>query len=143
MLYLSENLRHLRKTFKISQQKLSDQTNIPRSRIAAYESKNVEPRLEVLIQLADYFNVSLDQFVREKLREKAARGIKPSQASNKELLEKISKLEKLVQNRTQRLQFLWQEQEKSIPAIQTAISELQNFQLLTNQALQLCKSSIR
>lgn len=143
MLYLSENLRHLRKTFKISQQKLSDQTNIPRSRIAAYESKNVEPRLEVLIQLADYFNVSLDQIVREKLREKAARGIKPSQAADKELLEKISKLEKLVQNRTQRLQFLWQEQEKSIPAIQTAISELQNFQLLTNQALQLCKSSIR
>ena len=56
---LSNNLRFLRKKMGLSQTGLAEALGIRRSNIAAYESKNVEPRLKVLIDISDFFNQDL------------------------------------------------------------------------------------
>ena len=55
--YLSKNLKFLRKSRQWSQEELARRLGIKRSNIAAYESKNVEPRLSLLLSMAKLFNV--------------------------------------------------------------------------------------
>lgn len=66
--FLSSNIRFLRKRRKLSQQQLADDLDIKRSNIAAYETKNVEPRLALIHELAGYFSVSLEDFIVTDLR---------------------------------------------------------------------------
>lgn len=69
--YLSSNLRYLRKRKKLSQQQFADILNIKRSNIAAYETKNVEPRLALINTMAEYFGVSLSDIISVDLKERA------------------------------------------------------------------------
>nr|WP_253931585.1 helix-turn-helix transcriptional regulator [Lewinella sp. W8] len=69
--YLSRNLRYLRKRKKLSQQQFADILNIKRSNIAAYETKNVEPRLALINTMAEYFGVSLSDIISVDLKERA------------------------------------------------------------------------
>nr|WP_256534071.1 helix-turn-helix transcriptional regulator [Lewinella sp. JB7] len=61
--FLSSNIRFLRKRRKLSQQQLADDLGIKRSNIAAYETKNVEPRLSLINDMARYFSVPLEDMV--------------------------------------------------------------------------------
>ncbi|MCP9234540.1 helix-turn-helix domain-containing protein [Lewinella sp. JB7] len=63
MNFLSSNIRFLRKRRKLSQQQLADDLGIKRSNIAAYETKNVEPRLSLINDMARYFSVPLEDMV--------------------------------------------------------------------------------
>ncbi len=63
MNFLSSNIRFLRKRLKLSQQQLADDLAVKRSNIAAYETKNVEPRLSLINRMAQYFNVPLEDIV--------------------------------------------------------------------------------
>ncbi len=65
----SKNLRHLRKLNKWSQEELGDRLDIKRSSIAAYECKNVEPRLELLVRISHLFRVSISDLVQMDLSE--------------------------------------------------------------------------
>lgn len=64
---LSTNLNYLRKSKKISQQKLADDMGIPRTTLGDYERGKTEPNIEMLIRLADYFEVTIDALVRNNL----------------------------------------------------------------------------
>lgn len=64
---LSQNLRFLRKLKKISQEELAQKLNIKRSNIAAYESKNVEPRLRIILEIAKFFNIDVKTLIEEKV----------------------------------------------------------------------------
>ena len=55
-----ENLRKLRESHKISQQKLADQFDLAQSQIQSYETGAYEPDISTLKQLADYFETSVD-----------------------------------------------------------------------------------
>ena len=66
---LSHNIKFLRKLFKISQEDLANKLNISRSNIAAYESKNVEPRLKTLLEIARFFDISIQALIDTKLEE--------------------------------------------------------------------------
>ncbi|GAB4331272.1 MAG: hypothetical protein OHK0038_06020 [Flammeovirgaceae bacterium] len=67
-MYLSKNLRYLReKNGKISQQKLADDLGVTRSAISSYEDGRAEPKLENLIQFAEYFRVSVDSLIGQDL----------------------------------------------------------------------------
>lgn len=61
--YLSKNIRYLRKTRQWSQEELASRLEIKRSNIAAYESKNVEPRLGLILRMAKLFNVNMAEFI--------------------------------------------------------------------------------
>lgn len=63
MNYLSSNIKFLRKQRKLSQQQLADDLGVKRSNIAAYETKNVEPRLALINEMANYFGVALEDLV--------------------------------------------------------------------------------
>ncbi len=65
--YLAQNLKTLRKKRQISQEVLAQQLGIKRSNIAAYESKNVEPRLRIILEMARFFDISLKTLIEEKL----------------------------------------------------------------------------
>lgn len=56
----SENLKILRKSKKLSQEKLADELKVSRSLIGMWESGQRKPSYETLELLADYFNIRLD-----------------------------------------------------------------------------------
>jgi len=64
---LAHNIRYLRKDRKLSQEELSNLLDIKRSNIAAYESKNVEPRLRIIMEIAKIFDIDVATLVENKL----------------------------------------------------------------------------
>ncbi|MGB3800772.1 MAG: helix-turn-helix transcriptional regulator [Lewinella sp.] len=69
MNFLSSNIKFLRKQRKLSQQQLADDLGVKRSNIAAYETKNVEPRLALINEMAMYFSVPLEDLVITDLKQ--------------------------------------------------------------------------
>jgi len=66
---LANNIRFLRKSRKLSQEELASLIKIKRSNIAAYESKNVEPRLRVILEIAKIFDVDVKMLIETRLNE--------------------------------------------------------------------------
>jgi len=66
---LAKNIRYLRKQENWSQERLAEQLGVKRSSIAAYESKNVEPRLKVILQLGKLFNVDIADLIEKNISE--------------------------------------------------------------------------
>ena len=65
--YLAPNIRFLRKQKQMSQRQLAAALGIKRSNIAAYETKNVEPRLTLISRMAQFFQVSLADLITRDL----------------------------------------------------------------------------
>lgn len=57
------NLKLLRQEYGISQQRLADAIGVSQPSINKYENHNIEPDIDVLRRLADYFNTSIDYLV--------------------------------------------------------------------------------
>ena len=57
---IGKQLKHLRRAKGYTQQELADILQLSKSAISAYEQDRKVPSLETLIQLATYFNVSVD-----------------------------------------------------------------------------------
>ncbi|RDG17999.1 XRE family transcriptional regulator [Leuconostoc pseudomesenteroides] len=58
-----DRLRELRKEQGMTQQKIADEMLITQRTLARYESGEREPRLPMVLDLADYFEVSIDYLV--------------------------------------------------------------------------------
>lgn len=58
-----KNLKKLRLEFGISQQQLADVIGVSQQSVNKYENHNVEPDIETLIAIAEYFNVTIDYLV--------------------------------------------------------------------------------
>lgn len=65
-MYFAPNIKLLRKQKGMSQQDLADVLEISRSKLNSYE-RGVQPPFETQIEIADYFNVTLDGLVRHDL----------------------------------------------------------------------------
>jgi len=57
------NLKLLRKEYGISQQRLAEAIHVSQPSINKYENHNIEPELDVLRRMADYFNTSVDYII--------------------------------------------------------------------------------
>ncbi|KRM95977.1 hypothetical protein FC19_GL001458 [Liquorilactobacillus aquaticus DSM 21051] len=57
------NLRELRENHSLTQQMLADRLNVSKATIGAYERGINFPGREMLIKLADYFKVSIDELI--------------------------------------------------------------------------------
>lgn len=57
------NLKLLRQEYGISQQRLAEAIGISQPSINKYENHNIEPEIEILKRMADYFNTSIDFIV--------------------------------------------------------------------------------
>ncbi|NNF34553.1 MAG: helix-turn-helix domain-containing protein [Saprospiraceae bacterium] len=64
---LAHNIRYLRNKMGISQDEMARRLGIKRSNIAAYEIKNVEPRLRVILELSKFFNIDIKDLIQTPL----------------------------------------------------------------------------
>ncbi len=64
---LTKNLNYLRKKHKVSQQVLADVLGVARTTLGDYERGKTEPNIETLIKIAEYFDVKVDDLIRENL----------------------------------------------------------------------------
>ena len=58
-----KNLKKLRGSKKISQKQLADIVSVSQQSINKYENHSIEPDIQTLMKLADYFNTSIDYLV--------------------------------------------------------------------------------
>lgn len=69
MSQFSENLKYLRKERGLTQSEMAQKIGLNRPKLGSYEEGRAEPKLDTLMQMAAFFNLSLDQLVNEKLSE--------------------------------------------------------------------------
>ncbi|MCY4780331.1 helix-turn-helix transcriptional regulator [Sphingobacterium sp. UT-1RO-CII-1] len=67
MLYLAENMKYLRAGKKMSQKSLADALGITRARYSKYEYRLAEPPVDILIRLARYYAISIDDLITQDL----------------------------------------------------------------------------
>lgn len=61
MINLGEKLKELRLSEKLTQQQLADKLQISRVNYTRYETNAVRPDYELLIKIADFYDISLDE----------------------------------------------------------------------------------
>lgn len=59
----SKNFKYLRKHKHLSQSELAEALKISRSKIASYEGRGVEPKLSLLVEIAKFFNVRIEDLI--------------------------------------------------------------------------------
>ena len=59
-------LKKLRKQNKITQRDLAAALHISQTSVSKYERGESEPDLEMVIKMADFFGVTVDEFIRGK-----------------------------------------------------------------------------
>ncbi len=64
---LARNIKKLRAFKNLNQTEFASLFNIKRSSIGAYEEGRAEPKLDTLIMMSDYFNLSIDELVKKEL----------------------------------------------------------------------------
>ncbi len=67
MKFISKNIRHLRNLKGLTQEVLSEDLQVTRSRISSYEEGRSAPTIDMLIKLSDYFRVPIDIMLRNDL----------------------------------------------------------------------------
>lgn len=65
MNYFAKNLKFLREKKNIDQQKVADDLNIPRSTYSCWETGIRTPKIEQILEIANYFNVDMDIISRD------------------------------------------------------------------------------
>ena len=63
---LNLRLREIRKENNLTQQDVAEILNIPKTTYSNYEQGTNEPNISILIKLANYYNVSLDNLLSRK-----------------------------------------------------------------------------
>jgi transcriptional regulator with XRE-family HTH domain len=66
---ISTNLKYLRKKKGLTQQQFADNMEIKRSLIGAYEEDRAEPKYDLLKKIAEYFELTIDEFINEKIND--------------------------------------------------------------------------
>lgn len=61
---ICKNIAHLRHLRGLSQENLAEQLGITRSRLSSWEEHRAAPPIEMLIELSDYFHISIDSLVK-------------------------------------------------------------------------------
>ena len=70
MSIISSNIKFLRKKRSLTQQQFADQIGIKRSLVGAYEEERAEPKYDLLKVIAAFFEISIDDFIKEEINEK-------------------------------------------------------------------------
>ncbi|MBR6610376.1 MAG: helix-turn-helix transcriptional regulator [Oscillospiraceae bacterium] len=63
-------LKSIRKRLQLNQQKVALDLNISREALSHYENGKRQPSLELLVQMSEYFNVSINYLITGKEFEK-------------------------------------------------------------------------
>jgi transcriptional regulator with XRE-family HTH domain len=64
---ISKNIRHLRKIKNLTQDQLSEELGITRSKIGSYEEGRSDPPIDMLVNFSDYFKLPIDVLIKNNL----------------------------------------------------------------------------
>ena len=67
MNYLPSNIRHLRTLKGFTQEQFAQNLNVSRSRISSYEENRAIPPIDFLIEISNFFKISLDILIKNDL----------------------------------------------------------------------------
>ena len=67
MTKIGANIKKIRTTKGLSQQAFAELFALTRGNISSYEESRAEPRIETVMQIANYFSIPLHQFITENL----------------------------------------------------------------------------
>ena len=65
-----DNIRVLRESRRITQLELANRINIKRSLVGSWEEGRSAPKIDKLILLADTFEITVDELIRDNIKEK-------------------------------------------------------------------------
>ena len=68
MSFFGQNLRFLRNSRQISQTAFAEVFGLKRTAVGAYEEERAEPKLDLLVKIANYFGVSLEDILCQNLQ---------------------------------------------------------------------------
>ena len=57
---LNETIRELRKSFNKSQVQMAKDLNVSKQCVSNWENDNIQPSVDMLVKISEYFNVSCD-----------------------------------------------------------------------------------
>lgn len=88
------NLKEIRNSKNLLQTKVAMDLNTTQETISSYETGRVLPSSDMLIQLADYYNTSIDYLLRRTKHDMPIDRIKPNNISDRDftILNKINNL---------------------------------------------------
>lgn len=66
---LNENIRLLRSESAISQVEFAKALNVSKQCVSNWENDNVQPSVEMLVKIADFFLISVDQLLGREFKE--------------------------------------------------------------------------
>jgi len=66
-MFFSSNLRYLRRVHNLTQEALAKHLGVSLKKIGSYEEERATPKLEPLIEIANFFSVSLEEFINQDL----------------------------------------------------------------------------
>ena len=69
-MHLGNKIKELRKDRNISQDELAEKINIDGRQISRYENDKMNPSIEVLIKIAEAFNISIDYLLFDDIPKK-------------------------------------------------------------------------
>lgn len=78
MASIANNIKYLRKKGGLTQQQFADALEIKRASVGAYEEGRAEPKYDLLNRIAQFFNLSMDELVKEDINDQW----KPSQKAS-------------------------------------------------------------
>lgn len=114
-MYLAQNLKYLREQKRLSQQSLADEIGkVEQKAVSAWERGYRKPDIEMIIHLAQYFGVTLDELVLKDLRPSA-----PVYVSNLRYLRKKHNI-----TQTELVKVLGFKGKQSICAIETGAADI-------------------
>lgn len=67
MSFFGKNIRKIRNVKKLSQQSFAELFDLKRATLGAYEEERSEPRLETIINIANYFSITVDDLLTKEL----------------------------------------------------------------------------
>lgn len=63
--FFAKNLKFLRENKHLEQEKLAEELNVPRSTLSCWENGIRTPKIEQIVDIANYFNVTMDIISRD------------------------------------------------------------------------------
>ena len=69
---ISENIRYFRKSISMTQEQLAERLEISTGAVSKWESGASAPELSLIMELADFFEISVDALLGYKLRDNSA-----------------------------------------------------------------------
>lgn len=67
MSYFGKNIRKIRIAKKMTQTEFAELFELKRTALGSYEEGRAEAKINTIIQIADYFKLSIDQLLRKEL----------------------------------------------------------------------------